>query len=359
MLTTACASIDLSALRDNLTVVRNLCPQSRVMAMVKADGYGHGLLPVSKALSAADGLAVARLQEALLLRSSGIEQRILLLGTLLDEADLVVCSKHHIDVTACDDRSVRLIAELAHARPLRVWLKLDSGMHRLGLQPDAFAEADRLLSGHSGVLELIHMTHLGSAGDRSAIMERQLSCLYACRKTCSKAKLSIANSAALITRPETRADWVRPGIMLYGESPVGEHLNLPLRAAMTLRSRIIGVREIEMGESVGYGARWTSTRRSRIGTIGIGYGDGYPRHAPNGTPVWIAGRLASVVGQVSMDSLTVDLTDCGNVAVGDEVILWGPQLSAATIAACANTISYDLFTSLQNRVTREFTDDAR
>src|ERR1700730_14532696 len=167
MQNTANAQIDLTALRHNLAVVRNLCPRSRVLAMIKADAYGHGLLPVAGALDAADGFAVARLQEALALRSAGVAKRIVLMGTLLDAADLAVCSEQHIDITAHDQHSVSSIVSNVQAMPLRVWLKLDSGMHRIGLSPDEFLAADRLLSGHPRVLELIHMTHFSSAGHRS------------------------------------------------------------------------------------------------------------------------------------------------------------------------------------------------
>jgi alanine racemase len=239
-------------------------------------------------------------------------------------------------------------------------LKLDSGMHRNGLKPDAFVDADRVLSTHSGILELIHMTHFASASDTaSGVTERQISCFLACRRATSKAKVSLANSAALITRPETHADWVRPGIVLYGENPLGAHHHMPTRAAMTLRAHVIAIREIGSGESVGYNGRWTSAKPSRIGTVGIGYGDGYPRHARNGTPVWVRGDLAPLVGQVSMDSLTVDLTDCGHVAVGDEAMLWGPELPAATIAKHADTIPYELFASLTSRVSREYVGQTR
>ena len=355
MRNTANARIDLTALRDNLTVVRRLCPHSCIMAMIKADAYGHGLLPVARALNAADGFAVARLQEALVLRKAGIAQRILLLATLLDETDLAMCAELHIDVTAHDKTSVASIVRQAQRKPIRVWLKLDSGMHRVGLNPDAFVEADRLLSTHPGIIELIHMTHFSTAGDiTTTVMEQQISCFSQCRMASSKAKVSLANSAALIARPETHADWVRPGIMLYGENPIRTRYHVPLRAAMALHARIIAIREIGIGESVGYNGRWTSERPSLIGTVGIGYGDGYPRHARNGTPVWINKRLASLVGQVSMDSLTVDLTDCGHVVNGDDVLLWGPDLSAAMIAECAGTISYELFTSVNPRVSREY-----
>jgi alanine racemase len=325
--------------------------------MIKADAYGHGLLPVARALNAADGFAVARLQEALALREAGIEQRILLLATLLDHADLAICSQRSIDVTAHDKASVDSIDAVACKMPLRVWLKLDSGMHRVGLDPAAFIEADRTLASRPGVLELTHMTHFSSADDMTpSVMEQQLACFSACHSANPQAKVSLANSAALIARPDTHADWVRPGIMLYGSNPVRASHDVPLMAAMTLLARVIAVRDIGAGESVGYNRRWTSARPSRIATIGIGYGDGYPRQVGNGTPVLLDGRMAPLVGRVSMDSLTVDVTDYDRVAVGDEATLWGAELPVATIAEHARTISYELLTSLRPRVNREYTD---
>lgn len=349
------ARIDLSAVRSNLAVVRGLCSESRILAMVKADAYGHGLLPVARALESADGFGVARLEEALALRSAGVAKRIVLLPTLLDAEDLTICSEQCIDVTAHDEASVSSIALRAKRMPLRVWLKLDSGMHRNGLDGRAFVAADRLLSANPGILELIHMTHFSSAGSESSVaMERQTRTFWACTKMSSNANASLANSAALIAKPETRAQWVRPGIMLYGENPLGARYSVPLRSVMSLHSHIISLRKIRTGEAVGYNERWRCTRLSHIATVGIGYGDGYPRHARDGTPVLVSGRIVPLVGQVSMDYLTVDVTDCEHVSVGDEVTLWGEELPASIIAECANTISYELFTSLHPRVTRQY-----
>jgi alanine racemase len=355
MQNTARARIDLTALSHNLEVVRTLCPRSRIMAMLKADAYGHGALPAARALTAADGFAVARLQEAMLLREAAIAHRLLLLGTLLDQADLALCSEQNIDVTAHDENSVAAIAACARHWPLRVWLKLDCGMHRLGLDATAFVAADRLLSAHQGVSELVHMTHFSSTRDMtSTVMAQQIARFVACHEVNPKAQVSVSNSAVLIAKPALRTDWVRPGIMLYGENPLGDQQPLPLRAVMTLRARIIAVREIAIGESVGYDGCWTSQRPSRIATAGIGYGDGYPRQAGNGTPVWINGQRAALVGRVSMDSIGIDVTDCARVTVGDEATLWGPELPAGTIAECARTSSYELFTRLGSRVSREF-----
>jgi alanine racemase len=360
MQTTVSAQVDLAALRDNLGLVRKMCPRSRIMAVVKADAYGHGLLSVARALTAADGFAVARLHEAIALREAGVAQRVLLLATRLDAADLAACSELGIDVTVHETSLVSAIVEHAQRTPLRVWLELDSGMHRTGLSSAAFIEADAILSRHPGVLELTYMTHFSGADQpNSETLDRQMNCFSRCPKASTTARISLANSAALIARPDTHADWVRPGIMLYGINPFGaSHYPLPLQAAMKLAAPLIAVRHIDRGESVGYNGRWTSVRPSKIGTVGAGYGDGYPRHAPNGTPVWVRGRCVPLIGQVSMDSLSVDLTGC-DARVGDEAVLWGPELSAAVVADSANTVAYELFTCVQKRVPREYLSSPR
>jgi alanine racemase len=357
---TVTATIDLQAIRHNLAVVRALCPSSRIMAMVKCDAYGHGILPVARTLSDAEGLAVARLKDALTLRASGIEQRILLLGTLLDSGELATCSKLDIDVTAHDRGSLDAIEYQARSTPLRVWLELDSGMHRLGLDPEAFVAASRALSHHPGVRELVHMSHLSNADDiGAAITTGQLSMVEAFRSGSDGPKaLSIANSAALISLRESHAEWVRPGIALYGDNPISGQIPLALRAAMTLRSRILAVRDVKAGESVGYGRTWTAERRTSIATVGAGYGDGYPRHAGNGTPVWVNGAYASLAGRVSMDSLMIDCGESAGARVGDEVILWGPEVPVGSVARCATTISYELMTSAGRRVHREYVGGA-
>ncbi len=354
MLNTTRAIIDLSALRHNLSVVRSLCPDSRIMAMVKADAYGHGLIAAAQALHHADGFAVARLDEALQLRRAGVQQRILLLGTLLDTLDLQLCSSQHIDVTAHDLTTVRNIAALANYHPLRVWLKLDTGMHRLGLSNADFTAAEHMLRDHPGIIELSHLSHLSSSEDlASDTTDSQLRAFDAARANSAR-PASIANSAAIIARPVTRREWVRPGIMLYGINPFGDAHPLPLQPVMSLRANVLSVRRIASGESVGYNRTWTARRDSVIAAIGIGYGDGYPRHAPNGTPVWINNQRAPLAGRVSMDTITVDVTDIDNVQVGIEAILWGNELSVELVAKHAGTISYELLTAIGHRVTREY-----
>jgi alanine racemase len=355
MQNTASALIDLSALRHNLDVVRRLCPDSRVMAMVKADAYGHGIVPAARALSSADGFAVARLKEALELREAGFQHRLLLLGTLLDEAELGLCSAAEIDLTVHDAGSLAAIAATAAKRPVRVWLKLDCGMHRLGLDLDSFRNARRLLAALPGVTELVLMTHFSTTHEmNSPVMARQIARFNAAIEGHPATQVSAANSAVLIAHPALRSGWVRPGISLYGENPLAIQHPLPLRAAMSVRAIVIAVRDIEAGESVGYDGCWTAARPSRIATVGIGYGDGYPRHAANGTPVWIRGQRVPLVGRVSMDSITIDVSDCAGVAVGEAAMLWGPELPAAIIAEWARTASYELFTGVGRRVTREY-----
>jgi len=352
MLNTARVTIDLAALRHNLALVRQLCPHSHIMAMVKADAYGHGLLPVAQALATADGFAVARLDEALQLRRAGIAQRILLLGTLLDRDELCLCAQQNIDVTAHDADSVGLIDDVATQHPLRVWLELDSGMHRLGLAPAEFAAADDRLQKNPGIVELLHWTHFSDAEDlRNDINDRQLAVMQA--RTQPERAVSIANSASIIARPDTHETWVRPGIMLYGINPLEQTHAHALRPAMTLRANVVAIRHIAKGEAVGYNRTWLAQRDSVIATIGIGYGDGYPRHARNGTPVWINGNCVPLAGRVSMDSITVDVTDHA-VRIGDEAELWGANLSADIVARHADTISYALFTGVTARVDRRY-----
>lgn len=354
MLNTTRAIIDLAALRSNLSVVRSLCPDSRIMAMVKADAYGHGLVAAARALEDADGFAVARLDEALQLRRAGIPQRILLLGTLLDNEDLKLCSSQRIDVTAHDIATVHAIAAGAALHPLRVWLKLDSGMHRLGLSGAEFTEAENLLRDHNGIIELSHLSHLSSSEDMdSDATNKQLQAFDSVRGDSNRAA-SIANSAAIIARPTTRRDWVRPGIMLYGVNPFGAAHELPLKPVMSLRANVLSVRRIPAGDSVGYNRGWTAKRDSIIAAIGIGYGDGYPRHAVNGTPVWLNGKLVALAGRVSMDTITVDVTDIPNINTGDEAILWGNELLVEHVAKHAGTISYELLTAIGHRVPREY-----
>ncbi|HUH37454.1 MAG TPA: alanine racemase [Spongiibacteraceae bacterium] len=350
MYNTALATIDLAALRHNLHRARALAPGSKLMAMIKANGYGHGLLPVARALSDADGLAVARLDEAVQLREQGLAQRLLLLGTLLDDDDLALCAQHHIDIVIHEADTARRLARARLPRPVHCWLKLDTGMHRLGLMPGQLQPVLDTLAASAAVGEQVLMTHFACADEvDSAATAEQLACFAAMTRGLGL-PTSLANSAALIDQPASHGDWNRPGIMLYGDNPLHGHREVDVRPVMTLSARVLAVRDIPPGAAVGYGATWISRRPSRIATVGIGYGDGYPRHAPNGTPVLVNGHRAALAGRVSMDSICVDVTDCGPVSPGDPVELWGRALPAREIADHAGTISYALFTGISQRV---------
>jgi alanine racemase len=269
--------------------------------------------------------------------------------------DLAACASHNIDVVVHDAQSLQLAVAQAKRRALRVWLKLDSGMHRAGFDPAAFEQADAHLRRIGGIGEVVHMSHFSSAGD-PVVRTRQLKCFNRSHAVNVQALASTANSAALIASTDTHGEWVSPGIMLYGVNPLGSEPDLGLQPAMTLRSYVIAVRRVNAGDAVGYDGRWACVRESRIGTIGIGYADGYPQHSRNGTPICIRGRIVPLVGRVSMDSLTVDLTGHDDVEVGDSAILWGKEVPASVVAEHADTIPYDLFTSLTERVTREYVD---
>lgn len=354
MTKTASLQIDLDAIRHNLNLVKQLAPRSKILAMVKANAYGHGLIPVAKTLSDADGLAVARLDEAITLRKNGIEKRIVLLGTLLSEQDIQDCAKYQLDVVIHDRQSAQTFAQAAIDHPLAAWLKVDTGMHRLGLIPEEYDEVYQLLNNARNTSEIINMTHFGCADELDdPFTQQQLDCFNQLTDKLTHPK-SAANSAALIRYPHTQFDWVRPGIMLYGADPLAEGSCLPLRPAMSLTARVLAVRDLSEHEAVGYGRSWQADRPTQLATIGIGYGDGYPRHAPNGTPVLINQQLATLAGRVSMDLITVDITDCNSVSVGDEVVLWNDQLKATEIARQAETISYELFTSITDRVERKY-----
>ncbi len=355
MHTTAWAEIRLDALLNNLRCARQLAPHSQLMAMIKADAYGHGLLPAARALrDCADGVAVARLDEALALREDGFDGVILLLGTQLNDSELELCASHELALVVHSLAQARQLSACQLSRPLAVWLKLNTGMNRLGLEPQNFRQAHQLLQHSANVSSCVHMTHFSCADNAgSATTAEQITRLRTLSAELGDYPLSMANSAGLIAHPDSRSQWIRPGIMLYGDNPVaGEH-PLPLRQVMQLKARVIALHQLRAGESVGYHRTWQARRDSRIAVLGIGYGDGYPRHAPNGTPVLIHGERAALAGRVSMDIVSVDITDLSSaVQLGDEALLWGEGLPAAEIAELAGTISYELFTGVTARVPR-------
>jgi len=344
-------------LAHNLARVRELAPRSKVMACVKANGYGHGLVSVAEVLAPqSDALAVATLEEAVALRSAGITAPILLMEGVHEPGDWHSAVRHHLTVAVSDTTQLEwLEAAPPESAPL-CWLKLDTGMHRLGLPPEMLGQAlARLRASAVNEDALTLMTHFASADETaSSFSLAQLRCFVSVTQSLGLAR-STANSAAILSLPDSHLDWVRPGYMLYGGSPFADRdaQSCGLLPAMHFCSTVISLREVEAGEPVGYGGRWVAPGKSKIATVAAGYGDGYPRHARDGTPVIIRGRRAPLAGRVSMDMLTVDVTDLDSVAVGDPVTLWGDALPVDEIAASCETIGYELLARMPARVPRQ------
>ncbi len=349
--------IDTAALRHNLQVARTKAAGARVMAVIKANAYGHGVLQSAKALAEADGFAVARLDEGLALRQAGLANRVLLLEGVFSAGQVALAAQQHFELMVHNAEQLAMLEAYAGSEAIRAWIKLDTGMNRLGFRPEEFADAYARLSRIVQVQsEPVLVTHLASADDRrDSRTAAQLACFESATARLPGAR-SIANSAGVLAWPATRGDWVRPGLMLYGLSPFpsGTGGDLGLRAAMSLQSEVIAVKTVRHGETVGYGGAWRAERDTRIAVIAAGYGDGYPRSTASGAPVQVNGRRAPLVGRVSMDMITVDVTDLPAVSVGDPVVLWGEGVPAEEIAQHAGTIAYELICGVSQRVAHEF-----
>lgn len=343
------ALIDLAALRHNYQLARQ-CSGGKALAVVKADAYGHGAVLCAQALQAeADGFAVACIEEALELRAAGITQPILLLEGFFEASELALIDQHQFWCVVHSLWQLDAIEQARLSRPLQVWLKLDSGMHRVGLFPEQYQAAYRRLQASGKVDKIVLMSHFARADELDCPRtEEQLAVFNAAREGL-QAEVSLRNSPAILGWPQVPSDWVRPGIMLYGATPFEQTqaLAAQLKPVMTLQSKIISVRELPAGEPVGYAARFVAERPTRVGVVAMGYADGYPRHAPTGTPVAVDGQLTRIIGRVSMDMLTVDLTDLPQTGLGSRVELWGAQVLASDVAAQAQTIPYQIFCNLR------------
>jgi len=352
------ALIDLSALRHNFQQVREAAPHSRILAVIKANAYGHGAVAVAQTLAQADGFGVACVDEGLALRAAGIDKTIVSLQGFKSESELVKAAAHNIGLTVHDAYQVELLAAASLADRVNVWLKVDTGMARLGFAPaEAAAVYQRLCESRRLASTPVLMTHLACADDRRSDYSRhQLSVFDRAIQTLDGAR-STANSAGILAWPDSREDWVRPGIMLYGGSPFIDDTaeNAGLKPVMTLTAPLITRRWMRNGEPVGYGNSWSAPEAMPIGVAAIGYADGYPRHAGTGTPVLINGRRTQIVGRVCMDMITVDLRDC-EARPGDEVTLWGKGLPVDEVARCATTVGYELLCAAGNRVRAEIMD---
>jgi alanine racemase len=346
------ATIDRSALKHNLARVRERANGARVMAVVKADAYGHGLERCLPALLDADMLAVATMDEARAIRGLSPDVPVLLLEGVMSIDEIRAARALGLEMVVHHPTQLDWLAREAGPPGRRVWLKIDSGMHRLGFPLSQASAVDTRLRRLPGVEEVVLMTHFACA-DRA---EHPLNARQIERFDRATAELAgprcMANSAALLNLPATRRDWVRTGLLLYGVSPLADRDSgdLDLRPAMTLESRLIAVNDVEAGESIGYGARYTAERPLRVGVAAIGYGDGYPRNMPDGTPVLVNGRVQPLAGRVSMDMTTIDLEGQPDAGVGDPVVLWGRGLPVERIARSVGTIPYELLCRVTRRV---------
>lgn len=345
------AHLDLAALRNNLEVVRRVATQSRVWSVVKANAYGHGLERVWSALSQTDGFALLGLEEAILLRERGWQGPILMLEGFFHASELEIFDRYRLTTALHSDWQLRALSAAKLTAPIHVYLKINSGMHRLGFAPDAVPAIGQQLRKMAHVGQVTLMAHFAHAESADGIVE-PLQRINQAAKGLDYPR-SLANSAATLWHPEAHYHWVRPGIILYGASPSGQWQDVAstgIQPVMSLESEIIGIQQLQAGDQVGYGNQFSATGKLRIGIVAGGYGDGYPRSAPSGTPVWVDGVRTRTVGRVSMDMLAVDLTPCPQATIGSRVELWGKQIPIDEVASAAGTVGYELMCGLAQRV---------
>lgn len=350
------AIVDLGAMVHNLHHARSLAPKSRTMAVVKANAYGHGAIPVARALeSEADALAVACMEEALELRDSGITAPLLVLEGLCQRESLALAAQHQLWLMIHSEHQLAALEQAKLPAPIACWLKVDTGMHRLGFNVAEVNEAyGRLTNCANCAPDIVLTTHFACADEPASHDTHQQIERFNTLAGDFPLARSAANSAAVLAWPESHYQWIRPGYMLYGNSPFNTAVNTAqaLRPAMTFGCDVIALRDVKKGQRVGYSGIWQAQRDSVIATLNAGYADGYPRHAQNGTPVLINGHRAPLVGRVSMDMITVDVTDLPPVTPGDTAVLWGPALDVGEVARWADTIGYELTTRMPIRTPR-------
>lgn len=347
------ATIHLAALRHNLEVARRQMPQAKIWAVVKANGYGHGLQRALRGFDAADGLALIEPEGALHLRELGWQKPILLLEGCFDSADMQLAAQYQFDLTIHCAEQIKLFEHAVITVPLHIHLKMNSGMNRLGFTPAEFVLAYHRLRSQPMVASLTLMTHFANADTDHTAAVSVSDQMHVFSQVCSalQGNWSVSNSAAELHYPDLRSNWVRPGIMLYGGSASSiAAADFALQPAMTLRSELIGTQRIAAGDAVGYGSRFVASAPMTIGVVACGYADGYPRHAPSGTPILVNGIMTRVVGNISMDMLTVDLSPIADARIGTEVTLWGEGLPIDQVARAAGTIGYELMCAVAPRV---------
>ena len=345
------ATLDLQALANNLQIVRRAAPDAKVWSVVKANAYGHGLERIWSALNKTDGFAMLNLEEAILLRERGWKGPLLMLEGFFDAEELALYDQYRLTSGIHSNWQLNLLKNAKLQAPLDLYLKINSGMNRLGFLPERVHSVWQQLSSFASVGNITLMSHFAEAERPDGISQPMRRIEQAAEGL--PLPRSLANSAATLWHPEAHFDWVRPGIILYGASPSGrwqDVANSGIRPVMTLSSEIIAVQTLKSGDAVGYGCRYRAQTEQRIGVVACGYADGYPRQAPTGTPVLVDGISTTVVGAVSMDMLTVDLTPCPHASIGAPVELWGREIKIDDVAAAANTVGYELMCALAPRV---------
>lgn len=343
----AIAHIRLDAFRHNYRVAKQ-GHGGKALAVIKANAYGHGAIHCAKAIEGeADGFAVACLEEALQLREAGIPEPILLLEGFFEAIELPEIVANDLWIVLHAQWQVEILLQAKLAKPLQVWLKMDSGMHRVGLSPSEYAQAYARLNGHKNIEKIVLMSHFANADNlKSNHTIQQIETFQQAIQGLANLEISLANSAAILGWQQAKREWSRPGIMLYGADPL-MMADTKLQAVMQLTSQIISIRSVKRGESIGYGSVFTAERDTIVGVVACGYADGYPRSAVTGTPMLVDGRMTRLIGRVSMDMLFVDLTDVPNASIGSLVELWGNHVSANAVAASAGTIAYELFCNVK------------
>ncbi|MEG3112069.1 catabolic alanine racemase DadX [Pantoea sp. T14] len=345
------ATINQQALRHNLAIVRRAAPHSRVWSVVKANAYGHGIARIWQSLAETDGFALLNLEEAILLRDQGWNKPILLLEGFFHEQDLPLIDRYRLTTSVHSNWQIKALANAQLSAPIDLYVKVNSGMNRLGFRPEQINGVWQKLRALKNVGDMTLMAHFADAENPEGIIEPMQRIERAAEGL--SAPRSLSNSACTLWHPEAHYDWVRPGIVLYGASPSGDWQDIAssgLQPVMSLTSEIIGVQQLNPGDGVGYGYRYHAQQAQRIGVVACGYADGYPRHAPTGTPVWVDGVVTQVVGAVSMDMITVDLTPCPQAGIGSKVELWGDQVKIDQVAKAAGTVGYELMCALAPRV---------
>ena len=351
------AVIDLAAIRYNFKVARSLAKNARAIAIIKADAYGHGALAVAETLAPyADAFGVACIEEALELRQGGISAPILLLEGFFSADELPIIAENNFWTALHSMYQLEMIREAKLSQPIHVWPKMDSGMHRLGLNAQELRDVYQQLNEMDNVSEVVLMSHMACADDLEGGMSKRQIAAYDLATLDLQAKQSLANSAAILSDNTSHRDWLRVGLMIYGASPfaVPHAVADQLKPAMCFVTQVIAIREVAAGETVGYGASFNCVTARLIATIAIGYADGYDRHIVSGSAVLVAGQSAKIAGRISMDMVTVDITGLEGIEVGSDVELWGAQLPVAEVAKAASTIAYTLFTGVTKRVPRKY-----